>query len=267
MGTGPRNYSLLTIKKLYSLAGNCCSFPSCNVTFLNPENETNYSNICHIEDAKEGEGDRFNPNMTDKQRADFDNLILLCPNCHIKTNDASVYTVEALKEMKSEHEAQYALSTLIRNPSMLQNAISAILTIQVDDNDEDESLSAFDPQTKIDYNKLRKNAPLIHRYKVYHEKINSLYDELETQGSMKKELLLSVIRNLYLEVRGNYVREGEDLVQQVQNNADNIMDDVYDALYAKMESSGLWDEEIIIGIRMVVVDAFMRCKILEEPIV
>ncbi len=40
-----RNYSLLTIKRLFSLSGNCCAFPGCSVTFLNNDDETNFSNI------------------------------------------------------------------------------------------------------------------------------------------------------------------------------------------------------------------------------
>ncbi len=83
-----RNYLTLTIKRLYALSGNRCAFPGCERTFVNWEDDTNFSNICHIEDANPNthKAGRFNPNMSDKERADYKNLILLCPNHHIKTN-------------------------------------------------------------------------------------------------------------------------------------------------------------------------------------
>ena len=100
MGRKGRNYSDLTIKKLYALSGNQCAFPKCEVTFLKPEDDDNFSNICHIEDANPSthKKDRYNPDMTDANRASYDNLILLCPNHHIETNDPDKYPVEVLKK-------------------------------------------------------------------------------------------------------------------------------------------------------------------------
>lgn len=84
-----RYYSMLTIKRLYSLSGNRCAFPDCDVTFLNQEDDTNFSNICHIEDANPSthKSDRYNPKMTSEERAHYNNLLLLCPNHHIETNN------------------------------------------------------------------------------------------------------------------------------------------------------------------------------------
>jgi ribosomal protein L15E len=41
--------------------------------------------------------------MTNDQRRRYDNLILLCPNHHVITNDENIYTVAVLKKMKSDH--------------------------------------------------------------------------------------------------------------------------------------------------------------------
>ena len=48
-------------------------------------------------------------------------------------------------------------------------------------------------------------------------------------------------------------------------NADNIIDDVFNELCDKMKNAILQEEEILLGINLVMVDAFMRCKILEAP--
>jgi len=36
-------------------------------------------------------------------------------------------------------------------------------------------------------------------------------------------------------------------------------------LFDKLTGNDLYDEDISLGLRVVLVDAFMRCKILEEP--
>ena len=263
MSSNARNYSELTIKRLYALSGNKCAFPGCPIEFASSINSTNYSNICHIEDAEMG--GRYNPNMTDKQRASFENLLLLCPNHHIETNDTIKYTIDVLKEIKLNHESYYFNHRIISNPSMLANTINAIANISIEDFQESESLNAIDPMNKISYNSIKRNVALIQEYKVYHQKINSLYDELELQGSLKKERLLNAIKLMYSKIKGNYILDSQNPIEIIKQNSDNIFDDLYNELYTKMEKSSYWDEDIVLGIRLIMIDAFMRCKILEEP--
>ena len=127
MGNGARNYTDKTLKRLFGLSGNQCAFPGCNAVLVNQRNALD-SNICHIEAANEG-GERYNPNMTDDQRSDYENLILLCRQHHDKTNDEAVYTVDVLKDMKRSHESNYMNQRINNNPSMLKNAINAIAAI------------------------------------------------------------------------------------------------------------------------------------------
>lgn len=263
MGKGPRNYSDLTIKRLYALSDNRCAFPGCPVVFTSPTNITNFSNICHIEDAEEG--GRFNPNLTDKQRASFENLILLCPNHHIETNDTEKYTVDSLREMKQRHESLSISKGLTRNPSMLKNTINAISNLSLEDIIESEALIVYNPKLKLNYNSVKTNYSLIQDYKVYQGKINSLYDELERQGSIKKEKLLSNVNQIYGKIKGGYVLDSENPLEIIRLNADNILDDVFDELYGQLENSSFFEEDIILGVRLILVDAFIRCKILEGP--
>ena len=92
-----------------------------------------------------------------------------------------------------------------------------------------------------------------------------MYNELEKQGSIKKERLLNIIRNTYIEVKGKYILDSLNELEIIQLNSDYIIDDVFESLYSKMKDSQFWEEDIIFGIRLIMVDAFMRCKILEEP--
>lgn len=103
MGVGPRNYSDLTLKKLFMLSGNKC--PNCDTTLVLTDG-TVLAEICHIEGANKG-GERYNELMTDTERASFNNLILLCSNCHKKTNNIVLFDKDRLVQMKKEHEAKY----------------------------------------------------------------------------------------------------------------------------------------------------------------
>ena len=49
-------------------------------------------------------GERNNPNQSDEDRRNYNNLILLCHEHHVETNDINEYTVDKLKEMKKIHE-------------------------------------------------------------------------------------------------------------------------------------------------------------------
>jgi len=263
MGKDARKYTDKTLKRLYGLSGNHCFFPGCTKTIVNTKNAKD-SNICHIEGANEG-SERYNPLMTDKQRADYPNLILLCIQHHDETNNVEKYTTDVLKDMKQKHESDYFDQRIKSNPSMLKNTINAISCINLDDFQESKRLNVVDPKNKIDFNSIKRNVQLIQEYKVYHQKINSLYDELELQGSIKKEKLLSIIKLIYLKIKGKYVLDLDSPLEIIKQNSDNIIDDVYDELYSNMEKSYYWDEDVVLGIKLIMVDAFMRCKILEEP--
>ncbi len=263
MGNAARRYTPQTIKILFALSGNQCAFPGCEITLVNSKNAKD-SNICHIEAASEG-GERYRDSMTDLERADYPNLILLCVQHHDETNDVEKYPVDILQRMKRDHESAYLQQNFKSNPSMLKNTINAIASIDFDDPPIEENLVPYNPKVKITHNSVKRHAALIHEYKVYHKKLNTLYDELESQGSLKKEKILKNINLIYLKVKGSYILDSDNIMNSIRENSDNIIDDVYNELYSKLEGSGLWDEDVILGINLVLVDAFMRCKILEEP--
>ncbi|MBY7740128.1 hypothetical protein [Paenibacillus polymyxa] len=94
-----------TIRKLYLLSGNECAFPKCNARMIDG-NGNFIGQVCHIEAAMPG-GERFNPKQTNEDRREFSNLMLMCYEHHIVTNDVSNYTVKKLKNIKKNHEEKY----------------------------------------------------------------------------------------------------------------------------------------------------------------
>ena len=263
MGSGPRNYTVLTIKRLYGLSGNQCSFPGCVKPLINEKNAKD-GNICHIEGANPG-SKRYRKGMSDKERADYNNLILLCVRHHDKTDCAEKYTVDVLKKMKSDHVSKQRHKGINNNPSMLRNAVNAIAKIDIQEDAEEETLNSFNISSKLEYNNVIRYVSLIQEYKVYHRKINSLYNDLERQGSLKKSKVLSAIRNYYLKAKGIYIHPSEGEMEQIKEHADDIIDKIVEDLYGELERGDLFNEDIMLGIDLIIVDAFMRCKILEEP--
>jgi hypothetical protein len=254
-----KEITTLTIKRLYALSNNQCAFPDCDVLFVSTKDETNLSNICHIEAAEEG-GERYNPNSNDEERRSFENLILLCPNHHKVTDDVQTYTVDVLKEMKRTHEAKMLKpDELQKSPSAL-NDIIKLIGNKLFDTQVSDVQTPPNPQEKIQYNNIIRYKPIIEEYKVYQGKLNKLYEEIEKAGSTRKEFLLLNIKNIYLKEKAGF-----DTIDKIRANADNIIDKIKDKLWKLVENTDLDREVIEVALTVLIVDSFMRCNILEEP--
>ena len=56
-----------------------------------------------------------------------------------------------------------------------------------------------------------------------------------------------------------------DELKIIQDHSDEIYDAVYNELYRELEGGDHWKEDLVLGIQLIMVDSFIRCKILEEP--
>jgi hypothetical protein len=95
-----------TLRELFLKSGNLCSFPGCGHLMMNLDGKF-VGQICHIEAAEKG-GERFNQNMTNEQRRNAANLMLMCYEHHQVTNDVTKYTVELLRQFKEDHERKFS---------------------------------------------------------------------------------------------------------------------------------------------------------------
>lgn len=263
-----RDYKRITIRRLDTLSGNECAAPNCSNKLLASDGQTIISKICHIEAASQN-GPRYNPDMTDDERRHFDNLILLCDGCHNiidnKENE-SKYPVELLKEWKRNHEGIRQYSILTQKTSLLDLAVNAISEYDFDDFEESlKAPTAFNPEEKIKFNSIKRNKSLIREYSEFFPKINAIYNELESQGSFRKERLLRNIKMLYSRIKGKYILDSDNGIEIIQRNADNIFEDVENQLLEMIDNAITGKDEIAFAVPVILVDAFMRCKILENP--
>lgn len=69
------------LRELYIKSENQCAFPKCHNVLVD-EKGNFVGEVCHIEAAMPG-GERFNPNMTNKERRSYDNLLLMCHHHYV----------------------------------------------------------------------------------------------------------------------------------------------------------------------------------------
>lgn len=94
-----------TQRILFAQSGGICSMPDCNLPIIVSENgkKSNIANLAHIE-AYHPDGSRFNPKLSEDERNNEENLIVVCGNCHKKIDDfPEIYTVDKLKKIKKDH--------------------------------------------------------------------------------------------------------------------------------------------------------------------
>jgi hypothetical protein len=111
------------MKLLLKRSGNRCAFPECrellSADATNFDDAVNLEEMAHIAGEKSGikgknnASARYDPNMTDEQRNNYENLICLCRKHHrLIDEQENTYSVALLLQMKANHEAwvQQALS-------------------------------------------------------------------------------------------------------------------------------------------------------------
>ncbi|MBG2712354.1 hypothetical protein I4558_16970 [Proteus mirabilis] len=267
---GPRDYRPKDIRRLDTLSGNKCAAPHCNKNLVSIDGSSIVSKICHIE-AASPKGPRYNSSMTNDQRRGYDNLILLCDECHImidNMDNIKKYPVSLLHEWKKNHE-EIGMQKKATKKSMLMSAINAIANVDFDDSDSTYQLGTttiFNIEEKISHNNIVRKKHLIDAYKVHYTKLAVLYNELENTGSFKIAKLLRNINLIYINVVSTYINSSVNYIDVIRLHADDIINDIEDELMsACQKNSDVDDGDLMYGISVIMVDAFMRCKILEEP--
>mgnify|MGYP005841012639 CR=1 FL=1 len=254
-----RSYTPVTLKRLYGKSGNCCAYPNCREELIYETG--NLSDICHIESISE-DGPRYNsaPEITNKDRNAEPNLILLCKNHHHiidqKDGDGSWrYSADQLKAMKREHEERFAENRQQLFNSKRQSLLAQIVRALSDSRHGFTPMKPpmpFEIETKIASNEIERYSGVIEKFALYSPLLDQLYNELE---SAQFEDVLSSLNTLYL------------LSLSRGQSADDTLDRVQQALIEKLSEQAVleYSEELEICSLIIIVDGFMRCKILEEP--
>lgn len=99
-----RNY-LTVERELWVLSGNECAHEGCSSRMVT-ESGAYVGEIAHIRGVGRSSA-RHDPTMTNDDLRDKSNLILLCHEHHVETDDVSRYPVERMRRMKRKHESRF----------------------------------------------------------------------------------------------------------------------------------------------------------------
>jgi hypothetical protein len=146
------------------------------------------------------------------------------------------------------------------DPTTIESNLAAIITqlakLDLNQNVQPTPMLPYDIDAKILYNQLNTATTLIHERKVHYHRIDKIYSDFDKQGANKTLSVLNAIHTVYAS-------------QSPQTSPDSRFFLVIDSLVAQIlrnhECESIPEEELRLYIGVLVVDAFIRCKIFEDP--
>jgi hypothetical protein len=146
------------------------------------------------------------------------------------------------------------------SPQKVETNLAAIINILAKENlnYEQQKITTYpyDVEKKIDINQLVAVRDIIDEYKIHYGRLDRIYSVFDSQGSNKSLSVFNVIRRQYV------------------NNVDKLSDDklflaVLDGVIEVIQSSKNFEslpfDELELCASILVVDAFIRCKIFKNP--
>lgn len=103
-----RRYSDRTLKVLWGRAAGRCTMPECRTELFVDDSEYDpvviIGDIAHVEAASD-DGPRGNQGKPTGNRDEYDNLILLCKNCHSRIDgQRRKFAIDTIRKIKTDHE-------------------------------------------------------------------------------------------------------------------------------------------------------------------
>lgn len=144
-----------------------------------------------------------------------------------------------------------------RRPSVITYVINRLADEPLAEIAVNPDTKSFDLEPKIDFNSLKKWRDIISEYTVFSLLVDKIYRAYDEQGVNKSFAVLSSLHDLYLNLASKLT--GDALF-------DKLLESVYDIVNKDYEcNESLTREELQMNIKIVLVDAFVKCKIFKKP--
>lgn len=118
-------------------------------------------------------------------------------------------------------------------------------------------INHFEINRKIEFNNLQNAKGTIDLYKVYYSKLDEKYIEFDKLGTNRSLSVFSVLSNQYIKLQ-NEKQDDIDIFYSVINN-------VIEIIQKSKNYVEIPYEELEMCVCIIVVDAFIRCKIFKNP--
>ena len=134
--------------------------------------------------------------------------------------------------------------------------INELSKINLRNNEVFFDTTSFDVNNKIVKNNLSIFKDIIEQYDIYFSTVQKIYNDFDSIGNNKSFAVLQTINKEYLQLKTKF--SGDSLYNAI---AENLKDKL--SLSANLKQ--FYDEDLDLYIDIVLVDAFIRCKIFEKP--
>ncbi|MFZ3073811.1 MAG: ABC-three component system protein [Minisyncoccales bacterium] len=152
-----------------------------------------------------------------------------------------------------------ALGNEINIEKLDSNLASVVNILSEEDLNEDNQpilTNPFDIERKIIFNNLNAVKDVIDDYSIYHSRLNGIYDEFDKSGKNKSNSVLKTIKWEYS--RNLDIKDDSELFLL-------IIKKIKDKVIQSPNFYKIPTEELEVCVDIIVVDAFMRCKIFKNP--
>ncbi len=171
----------------------------------------------------------------------------------------SLENIDKLEEMYTfiKKELGSSETDIVRLDSNLSSIINILSKVQFKEVVEDIQINSFQIDEKIRFNQLESSRVTIEELCMYYRKVDEKYKEFDAMGMNKSMSVLRIISKLYQgkkelisnpdKIFSEVVKEIKEIIQESKNNPDIPV------------------EELDLCVEILVVDAFTRCKIFDNP--
>lgn len=170
-----------------------------------------------------------------------------------------------LKLQKLEEVYQFIKAELgnmpdcVRFNSDLTTIINILAEVKLDENEPLGTINMFEIDKKIEFNKLDIAASIIDDYKIFYNQVEKKYREFDKMGLNKSMLVLQSLKKMYIDA----------LLKNKYDNSDllfvGLIDEVKEIVINSSNYFDISKETLEACASLLVVDAFMRCKIFKNP--
>lgn len=145
---------------------------------------------------------------------------------------------------------------LIKLDSNLAMVLNALSKENLGEADQSIIVDVFEIGRKIEYNKLRKAKYIIDEYAIFSSRVDGKYEQFDAGGSNVSRSVLGKIRMEY--IKNLDLKADDELFFAV-------IDNVREIIINSRNFEEIPIDELDFCVNILVVDAFIRCKIFENP--
>lgn len=185
------------------------------------------------------------------------------PASDIIDKNSILSTVRGLNQDDFERVYAFVKKELIFeiDPLKLESNLATVINILSNEdwnnNEPVGEINGFEIDRKISHNNLNSAKIIIDDYSIHYSKVDKIYTEFDLQGRNKSNTVLATIRLEYAKTKGN-LSDDELFFAVISKVQDKVLNST--------KYTSIPTDELEYCINILVVDAFIRCKIFENPV-